>query len=176
MNCDAAGKTDKAAGKKILLITILSLLFLLLILCAAAAKLVFAPWQEIPPTQLQLTDFMVQNGLIGRISREFSRKNKLRSEATLKLTVPEVNSLLRLLGNIQSDKMQYPLRYYRPQVNDNGIFSVTYPLRTSARWLWGGTIYIMASAKISKTPEQLMCDLESLKLTSISLPLQQAQQ
>lgn len=162
-------------NSNILLKLILLIVFLLFIIAAVVTKFIFAPWQEIPSQMPQPADFILQNKIIRKVMKEFSSKKQIRPEATLKLSVPEINSLLRLLGNIKPKNIQFPLRYFRPHVSKDGVFSATFPVRTSAAWLWGGTIYIRTSAEITKKQEGMNCKLKSLHLTSVPLPLQQAQ-
>lgn len=170
------GSSAAEKSSNILIKLILLIFVLLVIIIVAVTKMLFAPWQEIKPQIPQPADFILQNRIIGKVMKEFSSKKQLRPEATLKLSIPELNSLLRLIGNMKPEKSPYPLRYYRPQISDNGVFSATFPIRTPAKWLWGGTLYIRSSAEISKTPEDLKCKLKSLHITSFPLPLAQAQQ
>ncbi|MBR2373451.1 MAG: hypothetical protein IKA87_04395, partial [Lentisphaeria bacterium] len=111
---------------KIILLTAV----LLLLLAGVITKLLFAPWQEIAPVQLQPADFLVQHRVISKVMKEFYRKKGPRKEAVLKHSVPEANSILRIAGNIKYKKSPYPLRYYRPEFKENGELSLTFPLRT----------------------------------------------
>ena len=168
-----AGNTpgEKSSSKFLWLKIFLAIILVILGVAAGVTYLIFAPWQEIPPTAPSFSDLSVQYRLMRNFSKEFSKSGKqLPEKALLRLSPKEINSLFRIAGNIKPKNSPYPLRYYQGAFSDNGVFSMVLPIDTTHKWLWGGTIYLKLSFTVEKSAgKDLQCRIISCKLTSLSL-------
>lgn len=167
-----------AANKKsgLILKILAGAVILLLLTGILFTRLIFAPWEEIQPLYPDPQDFSVQYKLMRKVSKSFSDRKRLAQKATLAMAPAELNSLFRMAANITPSGTPLPFRYYRPSVSQDGVFSLTIPCRSSASWLWGGTVYIRAAFTLSKEKgKDLQIGLKSLKITDLSLPLSTAQ-
>lgn len=176
-NTDCAHPAPSSSAKGLWIKLILGITIFLAVIVAGITYLIFSPWQEISATDTSVNDLAVQYRLMRRISKEFSKSQKdPNRRAVLKLTPQEINSLFRLVGNVQMRRSPYPIRYYRCAFNDRGEFSAVLPVRTSQKWLWGGTIYVKLVFTLSKNEgENLQCRIISCKLTSLPVSRDTAQ-
>ena len=149
------------------LIALLLVLFLAALVLTARA---FAPWKEIPAAVPTLTDMTNQYKLMQRFSKAISKKEKSSRKAVLKLSPQEINSIFTFAANLKPKNSPDPLRYYQFKSHDTGVFSVTFPVRTSMTWLWGGTIYAQTAFTVSKAPgQELKVNILSFYLTDWAL-------
>ena len=149
------------------------LVIFIIILFAAVViitKLLFAPWENVPPVVTSFADISAQYRLMKHFSRDFSKQEKIPEKSVIKLSENEINSLFRLVANITPNSSPYPLRYYRLSFSKEGIFSAALPLDTGKKWLWGGTLYLKVRFTLSKEENaSLQCRIISLQATSLPL-------
>ncbi|MBE6384414.1 MAG: hypothetical protein E7048_01980 [Lentisphaerae bacterium] len=174
---DTTSQTDSTVqtpSPKVKKIFWLSLALVVIIVITAVPFLlfqaIFKPWKEIPPVSLTSKDFSLQYKLMRKVYKNFSSK-KIPEKAVLRLTSEEINSLFKLAGNTKPQKLPFPVRYLQPVCSDNGVFSLTYPIRPKQSWLADKAIFLNVLFRISKQEgKNLICTLDSVKVNNIKLP------
>ena len=181
-NCPPVSSVEeqplRKKGKKVLLWSILAVILLIFVgVPFTLVTLIFAPWQEVPTAVPTAKDLSNQYKLMRKISKEFSKREKISQRAVLKLSPEELNSLFLFLGNQKPGKSPLPIRYYKLNCSQEGIFSAEFPYRTPYTWLRGGTVYIRATFTLArKAGEDFQCKLLSLKATRLNLGTSTAQE
>ena len=97
-NCPPVSSVEeqplRKKGKKVLLWSILAVILLIFVgVPFTLVTLIFAPWQEVPTAVPTAKDLSNQYKLMRKISKEFSKREKISQRAVLKFSPEELNSL-----------------------------------------------------------------------------------
>ena len=144
----------------------------LAVIVLTALALCFSSLRALPLAPLTDRHYL----LIGRISNQLTRevlRRRPRAEATLRLSVDEVNTLLefaRHTAYAAGGDVPPPESFvigYRP----DGAFTFTAPVKAAPKWCFGGMIYLSGNFHFEKQDEKLIVDVPELRFGRADMPV-----
>ena len=141
----------------------------LFILALILALMTFSPYRKLKVPELEDRHFQVLNRLSAHASRHLFRRDP-PAEATLRLSVAEVNALLEFARNAAKFERggdipppeSFDLVYRR-----DGSFRFVAPIDAAPAWLFGGKIYAEGVFYLEKQEDKLILDIPELHLGRI---------
>ncbi len=144
-------------------------LIVLLILALILALMTFSPYRKLGIPEPEDRHYQA----LGRLSAQAFRRNP-PAEATLRLSVDEVNALLEFARNAakydRSGNLPPPESYDLVYRKD-GSFSFVAPIDAAPEWLFGGKIYAEGVFFLEKQADKLIFDLPELRLGRVGASL-----
>ena len=138
----------------------------LLVVALILALMTFSPYRKLEVPELEDRHFQVLNRLSAHASRHLFRRDP-PAEATLRLSVDEVNALLEFARNAArfngGDDFPPPESFDLVYRKD-GSFRFVAPIDAAPAWLFGGKIYAEGAFYLEKQGDKLILDIPELRL------------
>lgn len=142
------------------------------VLTVAALVLCFSSLRSLPLSPLNDRHYLLIGRISNQLSREVLRRNP-RAEATLRLSVDEVNALLEFArhtayaaGGDVPPPESFVIGY-----RSDGAFTFTVPVKTAPRWCFGGMFYLSGRFHFEKQDDKLCVDVPELRFGRADLPV-----
>ncbi len=144
----------------------------LVVLALTVLALCFSSLRSLPLSPLTERHYLLIGRLSNQLTREVLRRHP-RAEATLRLSVDEVNTLLefaRHTAYAAGTDVPPPESFviaYRP----DGAFTFTVPVDAAPNWCFGGMLYLSGRFHFEKQDEKLIVDVPELRFGRAELPV-----
>ena len=143
------------------------------ILALILALMTFSPYRKLGIPELEERHFQVLNRLSAHASSHLFRRNP-PAEATLRLSVDEVNALLEFARNAAKFEKGGdipPPESFDIVYRKDGSFRFVAPVDAAPEWFFGGKIYAEGVFFLEKQADKLIFDLPELYLGRVGAAL-----
>ena len=144
----------------------------LLAIAITGLVLCFSPLRSLPLAPLTDRHYMLVGRITNRLTREVMRRNP-RAEATLRLSVDDVNALLEVARHTAyaSGQNVPPPESFALGYHPDGSFTFVIPAETAPRWCFGGMFYLSGRFHFEKQDEKIIIDVPELRFGRADLPV-----